>query len=332
MFGNAFGIDLGTSEIRIYSQKKDAFLTEKNMAAIRNRSQLLAVGNDAFAMYEKTPPSVEVFSPIEGGSISDIDMTEVVLHRMLEKLDRHIGVGPDLYFAKPYRCSDLERRAYRMISHAGSLRNPHVHLVDRPVCDALSFGIPLNKTAGCVVVGFGAQNTEMSVIAGGQVLLSKSVPHGGWHMDETICSLVRRRHNLIIGRRTARRLKAVLGTFRPERGEARKVTGMNTLSGLPREAVVSAQLVFEAINETAEAVAKELREFIDRIPPQVRIEALREGIYLAGGVAKIPEIEGFFEKASGTAVNMTSHFGMSTICGLKEIVRDRTLSKWTETL
>ena len=330
MFGNAFGIDPGTCDIRIYSQKRDTFLAEKNMAAIRGKNQLLAVGNEAFSMYEKTPPSVEVRSPIESGSIADIDMAEVVIHKLLMKADPHIGVAPSLYFAKPYRCSDLERRAYRMIAQAGSLRNPRVYLVDRPICDALSFGIPLNRTAGVIVVGVGAQNTEMSVIADGQVLISRSVPYGGWHMDEEICNLIRRRHNLLVGRRTARRLKAVLGSFVPVRTEARKVTGMNTLSGLPREAVVSSNLVYDAVRGNAKAIADSLVDFIERIPPQVRSEAMKEGIYLTGGTAHLQGAEAFFSEASGAPVNLSSRFGMSTIYGLKEIVRDKTLGKWAE--
>lgn len=327
---NTFGVDLGTSELKLYSMKNDNISIEKNMVAIRNGDQVLAVGDAAFEMYEKTPDNIIVSSPVTEGSISNIEQVEVILHAMLKKADRHIGASPIIYFSAPPNRSQIEQRAYYIISSAGNLKNPHVFLVDRPICDAIALGIPLSKTKGTMIVNIGAQNTDVSVIANELVVISKSIPIGGQQMNEAICDNIRRRNNLLIGRRTARRLKAVLATFGSTPKEARKVVGLNTLSGLPREGIISAGIINDAVTEQMKNLAGEIRDFLERTPPQIGACIREEGIYLTGGTTHIPEIDRFFHDYLDCRINLSSYYDMCTITGLKEIINHKTLQKWAE--
>lgn len=329
MFGShAFGIDLGTSQIKIYSQRLDSITIEKNMVAVRHKNQLLAVGDAAFEMFEKNPPSIDVGTTVREGALYDIDRVEALVHILIEKTDPHSGIGPSLYFSAPSSRSALEEQAYYAIAQAGYLRNPKVFLVDRPICDAIALGIPLSRTEGSMVVNIGAQNTDISVVANEQVIISKSIPIGGQQINMAICDLIRRKQNLLIGHRTARRLKTVLANFENSSEEARKVVGLNLLSGLPRDGIVSSSLVNEAVTEQMMILAGEIREFIERIPPQIGKAVVNEGFYLTGGTTRIPGIENFFRDFCRCPVNISYYYDMCTIEGLKELITHKPLHKW----
>lgn len=331
-FGNVYGVDLGTSSVKIFSLKKNKITVEKSMLAIRNQDQLLAVGNDAYEMFEKTPENVQISCPVAYGAIADVNHVEVVLHTLLRKTDRYIGHGPVIYFSVPMNMSEIERRAYYAITHNGLLRKPQVYLVERPICDALALGIPISKTKGSMVVNIGAESTDFSIIANEQVIISKTIYIGGKQLNESICDMVRRNYNLLIGRRTARRLKIAMANLNGDRREGRKVVGINTLSGIPREGVVSAALVREAIREPLENIASELKTFIERIPPQIAASVAAEGIYLTGGTTRIPGLDKYIERFTGYPIKLSSYYELCTIKGLEELITHKALKKWARSI
>lgn len=331
-FGKVYGVDLGTSSVKIFSLKRNKITVEKNMLAIRNQNQLLAVGNDAYEMFEKTPENVQISSPVAYGSIANVNHVEAVLHTLLHRVDRYIGRGPVIYFSVPMNMSELERRAYYAITHNGTLNKPKVYLVERPICDALALGIPITKTKGSMIVNMGAQSTDVSIIANEQVIISKTIPIGGKQLNESICEMVRRNSNLLIGKRTARRLKFAMANMTEDRREGRKIVGINTLSGIPREGIVSSALVHEAIREPLEAIALELKTFIERIPPQIAASVAAEGIYLTGGTTRIPGLDKYIERFTGYPIKLSSYYELCTIKGLEELITHKALHKWAHSI
>lgn len=329
---NVYGVDLGTSSIKIFSLKKNEITVEKNMLAIKDSKQLLAVGNEAYEMFEKTPGNIQISSPVAYGAIANLNHVEVVLHTLLHKMDRYIGYGPVIYFSVPMNMSEIERRAYFAMAHAGTLKKPKVFLVERPVCDALALGIPIHKTKGSMIVNIGAQSTEVSIIANEQVIISRTIPIGGKQLNESICDLVRRKNNLLIGKRTARRLKLAIGNMTGELREARKIMGVNTLSGLPREGVISASLVYEAMKEPLHTIAIELKTFIERIPPQIAASVASEGVYLTGGTTRIPGLDKYIENYTDYPIKLSSYYDLCTIKGLEEIITHKALHKWAHSI
>jgi rod shape-determining protein MreB len=329
---NAFGVDLGTSAVKVYCHHTGQTIAEKNMIAIRNGRQVLAVGDDAFEMYEKAPDNIQVSRPVMNGRIADVAQVEYVLHTMIGRADRSAGYAPMIFFSAPVNMSEIEKRAYYSISHAGYFRSPRVYLVDRPVCDAISLGINIPQTRGSMIVNIGGQNTDISVIANEQVIISTEISIGGQHLNEAICNEIRRQENLIVGRRTARRLKAVLATLGEDIRETRQVTGMNTLSGLPRQGTVSSELVSFAVEGQISQIATEIRTFLERTPPQIRESVAEEGIYLTGGTTRIPSIDRYLKRVIGCPVNLSGYFEMCTIRGLAELIRNKELQKWAYTI
>lgn len=327
-FRNVFGVDLGTNSVKIYSLKKNKIKVEMNMIAVRNKEQVLAVGNDAFEMYEKTPEDVEVSYPMSYGKIANLDHVEVVVHALLYEMDRHVGNGPVIYFSVPMNMTEIERRAYYALAQAGSVRQSKVYLVERPICDAIALGIPLIRTKGSMIINIGAQSTEVSILAHEQVIISKMIPIGGGQLSEAICESVRKNCNLLIGSRTAERLKLAIGNLKNDKKEARKVYGIDTLSGLPKEGIIPSDLINEAIEQKMNELALELKLFIERIPPQIGRSIMTEGIYLTGGTTKLAGIEKYISKATGYPVKVPNYYDLCTIKGLEELITHKSLHRW----
>ena len=322
----AFGVDLGSSLVKIYSQSQDTIITEKNMIAVRNRDQVLAVGNDAYEIFEKNPSNVSVISPVLGGKIADIDHTEMVLKALLEKADAQALLGCSLYLAIPSDLSEIDKRAYYTIGNSN--RKNKVYMVDKTIADAVALGVPILHTKGTMIVNIGAQSTEISVIELGKVVVSKLMEFGGKQLNDGIVNEVRKCFNLHIGNRTARRLKFSLAYLQEDPGEARKITGVDSLSGLPREQIVPSDLIYETIKGPIRNVCDEIRLFLERIPPQIRNSIEDQGIFVAGGTSRIPGMEWFLKQETGKMIRLSDYYEYCTVEGLKGIMGNRTLQKW----
>lgn len=201
-------------------------------------------------------------------------------------------------------------------------------MVDKTIADAVALGIPINNTKGSMIVNIGAQSTEISVIERGKVVLSKIVEIGGKQLNEAIVNEVRKNYNLHIGNRTARRLKISLAYLKEDIREARKVVGIDSLSGLPREGIIPSDMIHKTILEPIRAICEEIQFFLERTPPQIYQNILDEGIFLAGGTTRIPDLDWFLSQETGQRVRLSGYYELCTICGLKEIIGNRTLQKW----
>lgn len=331
MFNHVYGIDLGSNMIKIYSQKNDEILKEKNMIAIRNKEDILAVGDEAYEMFEKNPGNVEVSSPMSGGMIANISQLEIVLQLLLEKTGRSVGHHPVIYFAVPVDMTEIEKRAYYAVAQSGKFKKSKVLLVERPIVDALALGIPIIKTKGSMIVNIGAAATEVSVIADSRVIISKLIPLGGDHFSQDILTNIRRRNNFFVSLRTAGRLKVSLADLKQEKKLARKIVGMDCISGLPRERIVTSATINESILASVKGIAAEIKTFLERTPPQIHKVILSEGIYLTGGSSRIPNIDRVLSEQIGCPILLSKYYDLCTVYGLKEFVTHDALHHWAFT-
>lgn len=322
------GIDLGTSTIKICSNEKDTIIKEKNMIAIRNGKQILAVGNEAYEMYEKAPTNIQVEFPMAFGKIANINYTEAVLQRLLNEEERNSLSGNTLYLSVPSDMSDIEKRAYYTI--ASGSRKDTIYTVEKPIADAIALGIPIETTSGAMIVNIGAQSTEISVIADGRVIISKIVEIGGRQLNEAIVSAVRRHYNLHIGTRTAKRLKISLGGFRLKQNEGRTMWGIDSVSGLPREGMASALIIHEALRDPMDVIGREIKFFLERTPPQIYHSIIKQGVYLTGGTTRLPDIAWYLQQAAGYEIRLSDYYELCTINGLREIITHDELKKWSK--
>lgn len=326
-----YGIDLGSSSIKVYSFLKNKSYMEKNMIASKGR-KIIAVGNEAYDMYEKTPVDIVVNSPMAFGMISNLELEEITLYCMMKKIDRFLGLGSDMFFSIPLDMTPVEKRAYYHVANGHWLHQNHVYMVEAPIADALAMGIDVERGEGTMLVNIGAQTTQLSVIAGGKIIISRSIPIGGRQMNEAIAGEIRKRYNLQIGLRTAKRLKLAMGRLSDQSRDARKVVGLDSVSGLPREEVISGYVVNAGIMNCVNEIAAEMKTFLERIPPQTSYHISREGIYLTGGSTRIPYIDNYLASYVGVTFRLSDLFEASAVSGLEKIIRDRDLMKWAQPL
>lgn len=323
---------MGTSTIKVFSQSKNKSYIEKNMVAVKDKHKVIAVGNEAYEMFEKAPDSIQVESPMAFGMIANQDAMEIALYSMLKNIDWTIRFGAVLYFTVPADITQIEKRAYYSIANGGWLQNNRVFIVEKPIADAIALGISLDSTKGNMIINIGAQSTEMSLIADDRVILSKIVPMGGRQFNEAICSEVRKQYNLNIGTRTAQRLKLAMGRMNDSKKDARKVVGIDSLTGLPREEVIHASVVNDGIMNCLGAISEEIRTFLERTPPQIAYNIAKEGIYLTGGSTRLPGIATHLASLCGYSFQLSELYDSCTIVGLEKIILEKELQKWTKPL
>ena len=328
LFRNNYGVDLGSSSVKVYSFFRNKSYIEKNMVAYRGR-RILAIGNEAYEMFEKSPADISVNSPMAFGMLANLELQEIVLYSMIKKIDHTSGLGADMYFSVPLDMTAIEKRAYYHLVNGHWLRKNRVFMVESPIADAIAMGIdPENsgqhdRKHRC---------TEYRVFHhnDGKIIISRKIPIGGRQMNESICSEIRKHYNLQIGTRTAKRLKVVMGRLNDQKKEARKVVGIDSISGLPREEVISAYVVNEGIANCVNQIAAEMKSFLERTPPQIAYHIAKEGIYLTGGSTRLPYIDNYLASYTGFAFNLSDLYETSAAYGLEKIIRDRNLRKWAQ--
>lgn len=327
LFRNHYGVDLGSSAVKVYSAFRNKTYIEKNMVAYRDR-KILAMGNEAYEMFEKAPADITVNSPMAFGMIANLELQEIVLYSMMRKIDHTTGLGADMYFAVPLDMTAIEKRAYYHLVNGHWLRKNRVFMVESPIADAIAMNVDLEKEEGSMVVNIGAQSTEFSIITGGKIIISRKIPIGGRQMNESICSEIRKRYNLQIGTRTAKRLKMVMGRLSDQKKGVRKVVGIDCISGLPREEVISSYVVNDGIMNCLNEIAAEMKTFLERIPPQISYHIAKQGIYITGGSTRLPYIDQYLASYTGFTFNLSDLYETSAVTGLEKIIRDKDLRKW----
>ena len=327
LFEKTYGIDLGSSSVKVYSLFKNKSYMEKNMIASRGH-KIIAVGNEAYEMFEKSPAEVAVCSPMSFGMIANLELQEIVLYSMIRRIDHILGVGSVMFFTVPLDMTAVEKRAYFNVANGYWLRKNRVYMVESPIADALAMGVDLDDPTGNMVVNMGAQSTEMSIITGGRIIISKKIPIGGRQMNESICTEIRQRYNLQLGTRTAKRLKMVMGRLSDQRKGVRKVVGIDCISGLPREEVISSYVVNDGIMNCVNEIASEMKTFLERIPPQISYHIAKQGIYITGGSTRLPYLDKYLASYTGFTFNMSDLYEKSAVSGLEKIIKNKELRKW----
>ena len=327
LFEKTYGIDLGSSSVKVYSILKKKSYIEKNMIASRGQ-KIIAVGNEAYEMFEKSPAEVAVCSPMSFGMIANLELQEIVLYSMIRRIDHILGVGSVMFFTVPLDMTAVEKRAYFNVANGYWLRKNRVYMVESPIADALAMGVDLDDPTGNMVVNMGAQSTEMSIITGGRIIISKKIPIGGRQMNESICTEIRKRYNLQLGTRTAKRLKMVMGRLSDQRKGVRKVVGIDCISGLPREEVISSYVVNDGIMNCVNEIASEMKTFLERIPPQISYHIAKQGIYITGGSTRLPYLDKYLASYTGFTFNMSDLYEKSAVSGLEKIIKNKELRKW----
>lgn len=214
MVGKVYGVDLGTSLIKIYKKGKGIVVSQRNIIAIENKKRLLAVGDEAYDMYEKAPESVVVSQPIRNGVIADIANMERLFSEFMKQTTKTGKLQASEYIvAIPIDITEVEKRAFVDLIEGSQAKVKRVRVVPKPIAACVGAGLNVNDARGIMMVDIGASTTEISVISLGGIVISDLISIGGDTFNEAIITAMKKKFNLLIGNKTAFQLKRKLGNI-----------------------------------------------------------------------------------------------------------------------
>lgn len=327
MAGNTLGIDLGTSNIKIYNHGKRRVVNEKNMIAIERKERVYAIGDSAFEMYEKTPSYIQVTGPIANGVIADMDSMQMMLKKMLTKVAGNSLRGSTFIMSVPTDITEVEKRAFYDLVRMAGVRERKVLFVDKPIADALGVGLDVNHAQGIMVINIGADTTEISILSLGGIVLSKLIRMGGNQFDESIIAMIKKEYNLVIGKKTAESLKIHLCSIDSDVDGAVTVVGRDVVTGLPTEHAIRAEVIEAAMEEQFQTIVTEAKMILERTPPELAADIIDEGIYLTGGSSSLEKLINMLGDATELEVNVYNNPDESVIRGIERIVTEKDFSK-----
>ena len=277
------GIDLGTASVLVYVKGKGIVLNEPSVVAMdKNTGKLLKVGADAQAMLGRTPGNIVAIRPLREGVISDYDMTERMLREFLRKVAGVSFFKPRLIICVPSGITEVEERAVIDAGIQAGARK--VYLIEEPVAAAIGAGIDITQPDGHMVVDIGGGTADIAVISLSGVVESVSIKIAGDQLNEAVVKYMRRKHNLLVGERTAEEMKKRIGcVFPKDEEETMDVKGRCLLTGLPKVVTVSSTEMMDAFEEPVERIMEAIHSVLERTPPELVADISTNGIMMTGG-------------------------------------------------
>lgn len=304
MFGGQdIGIDLGTASVLVYMKGKGIVLSEPSVVAIdRNTNKILAVGEDARLMLGRTPGNIVAIRPLREGVISDYDITEKMLRYFIDKaIGRRRVFKPRMVVCVPSGVTEVEKRA--VIDAANNAGARTTRLIEEPIAAAIGAGLDIAKASGNMVIDIGGGTTDIAVISLGGIVVSNSIKMAGDKFDEAIVRYMRKKHNIMVGERTAEELKINVGTAFPREDQIKvEVRGRNLISGLPKTIEVSSDEMLEALSEPVSAIADAVHSVLERTPPELSADISDRGIVMTGGGSLLNGLDKLISKRTGIPV------------------------------
>lgn len=326
MAKNIYGIDLGSYEIKVYDKNEDTFWKEKDAIAIKNQTDILAVGDEAYGMYERTPSKIDVVFPMEEGVISRFNDMQYLLQSLLKK-GRRYSRGAEYVIAVPTDITEVQKKAFFDLVVHSNAKAREINIVERSIADAIGLNLDVQNTKGVIIVNFGGETIEQSVVAEGGLVYNKLLKFGGVSFDRAIVNLVRNTHDFLIGMHTAEKLRKDFGVLTSESDEVQTVSGRDLITGVPMQKTVSINLVRTAMREPLLECVAGIQSLLGRIPPEVRRAIHENGIFLTGGVAHTAGLETYIEESTGIKTRTSVEPDICSVMGLKKIMESKELKK-----
>ena len=308
MLGADIGIDLGTASVIVYIKGQGIVLQEPSVVAIeRSTNSILAVGEEARRMIGRTPGNIIAVRPLKEGVISDYDVTEKMLKYFIKKaVGNPMFVKPRISVCVPSSVTEVERRAVEDATKQAGARQ--VYIIEESIAAAIGAGIDIYRACGSMIVDIGGGTTDIAVISLGGTVVSTSIKIAGDHLDESIVRYMRRKHNILIGERTAEELKITIGTvYRRTTPVMTDVSGRNLVSGLPRTISVTSDEIMEAMAEPLTNIVEAVHTVLEQTPPELASDISDRGIVMTGGGSLIYGMDMLIKHTTGINAVIAEH-------------------------
>ena len=300
MMSNDIGIDLGTASILVYIKGKGVVLKEPSVVAIdRDTNKIMAIGEAARLMIGRTPGNIVAVRPLRQGVISDYTVTEKMMKYFIEKaVGKKTLRKPRISVCIPSGATEVEKKAVEDATYQAGARE--VTIIEEPVAAAIGAGIDISKACGNMIVDIGGGTADIAVISLGGTVVSTSIKTAGDDFDEAIVRYMRKKHNLLIGERTAEDIKIKVGSCYPRaQVDSIDVRGRNLVTGLPKTVTVTSEETEEALKEATAQIVEAVHSVLERTPPELTADIADRGIVLTGGGALLRGLEELLESKTG---------------------------------
>ena len=301
-FGQDIGIDLGTATVIAYVKGKGIVLREPSVVAVNNvTNDVLAVGGEARRMLGRTPGNIVATRPLKDGVISNYTVTEKMLKYFINKICGKHVFPPRIMICIPSQVTEVEKKAViDAASQAGARR---VYLIEEPIAAAIGAGIDISKPCGNMVIDIGGGTTDIAVISLGGAVVSASIKVAGDKLDEAIIKYVKRKHNVIIGERTAEDLKINIGCVYPKIQDMEMdIRGRDLTTGLPKTLTIYSSEMMEALQEPASLIIDAVHSVLEKTPPELAADISDRGIYMTGGGCLVDGLDKLIQEKTGINV------------------------------
>lgn len=309
IFSNDLAIDLGTANTVVYVRNKGIVLDEPTVVAVKaNTNQVLAAGKAAKEMLGKTPESIVACRPMRDGVIANFELTESMLRHFIRVVhdDRRTLIRPRMIVGVPSGITQVERRAIEETAKQAGARE--VYTIMEPMAAAIGAGLKVQDPSGSMVIDIGGGTTEVAVITLKDVVFCRSVRVGGDSMDQAIIQYVKRKYNLLIGERTAERIKIEVGSAMVGSSkETVEVKGRDLITGVPKTIILTSPEVNEALLETISSIIDVVRVALENTPPELSSDLVDTGIVMAGGGSLLRGLDRLISKETGLPVRVADN-------------------------
>ncbi len=300
MLSTDIGIDLGTASILVYVRGKGVVLKEPSVVAFdRDTNKIKAIGEEARLMIGRTPGNIVAVRPLRQGVISDYTVTEKMLKHFIRKaLGKRTFKKPRISVCVPSGVTEVEKKAVEDATYQVGARE--VAIIEEPIAAAIGAGIDIAKPCGNMIVDIGGGTTDIAVISLGGTVVSTSIKIAGDDFDEAIVRYMRKKHNLLIGERTAEEIKIKIGSaYRRPEVATLDVRGRNLVTGLPKTITVTSEETEEALKETTSQIVEAVHSVLEKTPPELAADIADRGIVLTGGGCLLQGLEELIEEKTG---------------------------------
>lgn len=318
-FSQDLGIDLGTTNTRVFVKERGLAIDEPSVVALNNRTgQIIAIGREAKEMIGKTPSHITISRPLSKGIISDFEVTEKMLRYFIDKVHSDgftLVPRPRVVIGVPLEITEVERKAVEDAVLSAGARE--VALVEGPMVAAIGARLPVQESIGNIIIDIGGGTTEIAVVALSGVVTWKSFPVAGEEFNKNIIQYARENFNLHLGEKVAETIKIQIGSAAemPEEPSEFEMRGRDVITGLPREVTVRSGEIREALARSIRIIVEGIKSTLERTPPDLVADISERGMTLVGGGALLRGIDIAIAKATGTPVKIVDDPQTSLVRG-----------------